>query len=86
MQVCLYNRSSKPVYVEEIGMTIGAKQKSRVLTDYEREAITKEYPGLLFVDAVMESPRAKNKTDDKDAMSTESQKPKKKTVRKKYAR
>lgn len=58
MQVCLFNSTNAPIYVSEIGMTIGAKQKSRVLTEFERMAIVNDYPGLLFVNVLMEEKSA----------------------------
>lgn len=55
MQVCLLNTTGKPIFVKEIGMAVGAKSKSRVLTEFERVAIVGEYPGLRFVDVAMET-------------------------------
>jgi hypothetical protein len=54
MQVCLFNSTNVPIYVSEIGMTVGVKQKSRVLTESERVAIVNDYLGLRFVDVLME--------------------------------
>lgn len=55
MQFCLYNKTSAPIYVSEIGMTIGAKSKSRVLTEAEKLAIINSYPGLSFVPVMLET-------------------------------
>lgn len=54
MQVCLWNTTSTPIFVKEINMTVGANQKSRVLTENERVAIVGDYPGLRFIDVLLE--------------------------------
>lgn len=58
MQVCLFNSTNQPIFIKEIGMTVGAKQKSRVLQEFERIAIVNEYPGLLFVNVLLEEKSA----------------------------
>lgn len=89
MQVCLFNSTDKPIFVKEIGMTVGAKSKSRLLTEGERVAIVGDYPGLRFVDFMMEE---KTKTrpekiaeetveEEPQPFGEEITKPKRKTTR-----
>lgn len=89
MQVCLFNSTDKPIFVKEIGMTVGAKSKSRLLTEGERVAIVGDYPGLRFIDFMIEE-KSKTKpektaddvvVEEPQPFSDESTKPKRKTTR-----
>jgi len=60
-------------------MTVGAKQKSRLLTEVERVAIVGEYPGLRFVNFIIEDkPKAKPEIKEEAVLviEEESTKPK----------
>jgi len=87
MQVCLFNSTDAQIFVKEIGMTVGAKKQSRVLTEFERVAIINEYSGLRFINVMLENKAAIKsvETFDEDkteiAMEDESAKPKRKSMR-----